>query len=235
MRYNAFIMPGKFIVIEGTDGSGKTEQTARLVRRLKKEGKKVATFDFPRYSNPSAYFVGQYLNGAYGPGEGIKPHAASMFYALDRFEAAKEVQSALKKGKVVVANRYIGSNLGHQGGKIRNRAKRRAFFKWDYWLEYGLLKIPKPDLNIILHVPAALAQELVGRKHTRKYLKRGTHDAHEKDIGHLRHAEKTYCEIAKTFPKDFWLVECVEKGKLLPIEEIHDKVWKIVNKELKIR
>ncbi len=224
---------GSLIVIEGTDGSGKTEQTARLVRRLKKAGKKVATFDFPRYSNPSAYFVGQYLNGAYGSSEEIKPHAASMFYALDRFEAANEIRKVLARGDIVVANRYVGSNLGHQGGKIGTRAKRRAFFTWDYWLEYDLLKIPKPSLNIILHMPAALAQKLVGKKHARTYLKRGTHDLHEKNIRHLRNAEKTYREIAELFPKDFRVVECVENQKLLSIEEIHERVWKLVSNLLK--
>ena len=40
---------GKFIVIDGTDGSGKATQARELVKRLRKKGRKVQTIDFPRY------------------------------------------------------------------------------------------------------------------------------------------------------------------------------------------
>ena len=76
-------MQGKFIVIEGTDGSGKTEQFKRLVPRLA-EQREVVTIDFPQYDSPSAYFVTEYLNGRYGTAEEVGSHKASLFYALDR-------------------------------------------------------------------------------------------------------------------------------------------------------
>ncbi len=50
---------GKFIVIEGIDGSGKGEQFKLLLARLKREGFKAATFDFPQYGKPSAFFRGK--------------------------------------------------------------------------------------------------------------------------------------------------------------------------------
>ena len=52
---------GTFIVIDGTDGSGKGTQTTRLVERLKAEGRDVVMFDFPRYGKSSAHFVEKYL------------------------------------------------------------------------------------------------------------------------------------------------------------------------------
>lgn len=227
-------MPGEFIVIEGTDGSGKTEQFKRLAERLEKSGAAIAKFDFPQYGKPSAYFAESYLNGKYGTAEAVGPERASLFYALDRYEASFALREALKQGKTVIANRYVGSNLAHQGGKIKSDAQRKKFFEWGYKLEYETLGIPKPDLSIVLHVPAPLAQELVGKKSERGYLKDKTHDLHEADLNHLKRAEEVYLEIVTLFPKDFRLVECVENGKLLSIEEIHERVWKIVSRELMV-
>src|SRR5580698_5506947 len=145
--YNS-AMAGKFIVIEGTDGSGKGEQTIRLVKRLKDSGMAVAPFDFPRYAEPSAWFVSRYLNGKFGTITEVGPKTASLFYALDRYAAAPDIRAALAAGTIAVSNRYVGSNLGHQGSKFDDPAERQEYFKWNYDLEYVINGIPKPDLNI---------------------------------------------------------------------------------------
>ena len=94
-----------------------------------------------------------------------------MFYALDRFDASeKKLKKWLTDGTAVIANRYVGSNMGHQGGKMSDGKKRKDFFKWLYDLEYGICGIPRPDLNIILHMPAEIAQELVDKKAAREYI-----------------------------------------------------------------
>ena len=111
-------LPGVLIVIEGSDGSGKGTQFNLLNERLKAAGYDVAVFDFPRYENESSYFVRQYLNGNFGPAAEISPFTASLFYALDRYEAAKEIRAELAAGKVVLCNRYVGSNMAHQGAKF---------------------------------------------------------------------------------------------------------------------
>ena len=215
-------------MIEGTDGSGKTIQFRRLIRKLKKNGFRVSAFDFLQYKKPSSYFVREYLNGRYGGWREVGPKRASLFYALDRFDAARRIQSELEAGHVVVANRYIGSNLAHQGSKMTNRKERRAFFKWVYELEYGMLGIPRPDRNLVLRVPAHVAQALVDKKGTREYIAGKKRDIHEEDIKHLKRAEEAYGEIVGSFPKDFMFVECMEKGKLLSPERVHERVWKIV-------
>ncbi len=234
-RYNDFIMPhGKFIVIEGTDGSGKTEQFNRLLLRLP-EGFAFKTLDFPQYDEPSSYFAREYLNGNYGPLEDdeIGPRRASLFYALDRFDASeKRSKKWLAEGMSVIANRYVGSSMGHQGGKIKNEKKRKDFFKWLYDLEYGICGIPRPDLNIILHMPAEIAQELVDKKSAREYIGGKKRDLHEGNLEHLKHAEMVYLEMAKLFPDDFTVVECAPGGKLLSIEDIHEKVWSVARKTL---
>jgi dTMP kinase len=225
---------GKFIVIEGTDGSGKGEQTSRLVKRIQDSGKTVAPFDFPRYSEPSSWFINQYLNGNFGTIDQVSPKTASLFYALDRYAAAPAIRAALAAQSVAVSNRYVGSNLGHQGSKYNDLDERRKYFEWNYNLEYHINGIPKPDLNIILHVPAEIAQKLVDKKVERQYIGGKKRDLHETDLDHLKKTEAVYKQLAEIFPEDFTVVECVEKGKLLSIEEVHEKVWAIARKELDI-
>lgn len=224
---------GVFIVLEGIDGSGKTVQFRHLLARLKKQKIDVRTLDFPRYGKPSSYFVEQYLKGNYGSWEEVGAYRASLFYALDRFAASSKIKQWLKQGKIVLSNRYVGSNLGHQGVKIKDKIGRERFFKWVNELEYKILSLPKPDINIFLHVPAEIAYSLVDNKGKREYLGCKKRDIHEQDISHIKQAEKVFCEVVKLFPKDFIKVECVEKEKLLSIQEVEQKIWRIVKRFLK--
>lgn len=228
---------GQFIVIEGTDGAGKATQARLLAAHLKRAGHAPVQFDFPQYFKSSSDFVKAYLQGRYGSIGEVSPKKASLLYAIDRFEAASEIKAALKNGRVVLANRYIGSNLGHQGAKIKNSQERLRYFVWDMDLEYGILEIPRPDLNIILHVPARIAQRLVDEKRgkERSYTKGKKRDLHEASLTHLKRAEQTYVEMVRFFPDEFTLIDCAPNGKLLPIKEIHNLVWKAVARRLKIK
>lgn len=229
---------GRFIVIDGTDGSGKGTQTKLLVDSLKDQGFDVEMADFPQYGQKSAGMVEEYLNGKYG--SQVDAYVASVMYALDRFDASFKIREWLDKGKIVVSNRYVTANAGHQGGKIDSKSERIKFFKWLDNLEYNIFKIPKPDLNLILHIPAATAQKLVDKKpkEARAYAKgkNKKRDIHEKDLNHLKRAEMVFLQIVKLFPNTE-LVECVEKGRLLSPEEVHHKILnhikKLVSKEKK--
>src|SRR3989344_3601468 len=118
---------GRLIVIEGTDGSGKKKPAALFVERLKREGYKTATLAFPQYGKKSAGLVEEYLNGKYGAPDDVNPYAASLFYALDRFDIAYEVKKLLDEGFILIVDRYVDSNAGHQGGKIKNPTEREKF------------------------------------------------------------------------------------------------------------
>ena len=118
--------PGTFIVIEGTDGSGKGTQFKLLAEHLRGLGHDVETFDFPQYDKPSSYFVREYLNGKYGPAGEVGPYTGSLFYALDRYEAAPAIREALQQGKIVLANRFTGSNMAHQGTSFARAEERRS-------------------------------------------------------------------------------------------------------------
>ncbi|MBT6691376.1 thymidylate kinase [Candidatus Parcubacteria bacterium] len=215
---------GKFIVIDGTDGSGKATQVGILEERLKKEGYDVAVIDFPRYGHPAAYFVEKYLNGEYGGVEEVGPKMGSTFYALDRFDAKPETKKFLEQGKIVLANRYVSASMGHQGSKISDLNKRKDFLDWLYELEYDILQIPKPEANIILHVTADISQKLVDKKGHRDYVGGEKRDLHEGNLEHLKAAEATYLQIAKDYP-DFDLIECVKDGEIMTREDIHELIW----------
>jgi len=222
---------GKFIVIDGTDGSGKATQTELLVKHLRKEGHHVKIFDFPQYGKKSAGLVEEYLNGKYGDAKSVGPYRASIFYACDRYDASFKIRKYLSEGKIVISNRYVTANMGHQGGKIQDAKERKKYFAWLSNLEYGIFEIPKPDLNIILHVDAAVAQKLVDNKAQRGYTKK-KRDLHEKDLKHLRDAEKVYLEIAKTM-KNFKLISCTEKKCIMGKDIISELVWNETKKIIK--
>lgn len=218
---------GVFIVIEGTDGSGKGTQFKLLMERLELAGYEVATFDFPRYDEPSSYFVKEYLNGKYGSADEVGPYTASLFYALDRYEAGPQIRQALKEGKVVLANRFTGSNMAHQGTKFRHADERRGYFIWLDNLEFEMLHIPRPNLNLVLRVPAEIAQTLVDKKEQRSYTDK-KRDIHEADLSHLQRAVDVYDDLCQLFPKDFLRIDCVRNEQLLPIETVSNLVWEKV-------
>lgn len=222
---------GLFLVIEGTDGSGKGTQFQLMVDKLQAEGYDVATFDFPRYDEPSSYFVRQYLNGKYGTSEEVGPYTGSLFYALDRYQAAPAIREALAAGKVVLANRFTGSNMGHQGTKFLHAEERRGYFIWLDNLEFQMLGIPRPDKSFVLRVPAETAQKLVDKKTARSYTDK-KRDLHEDDINHLKRAVEVYDDMCDLFPKDFQRIDCTRGGELLSIDTIHDMLWKTIEPSL---
>lgn len=215
--------PGKLIVLDGTDGSGKATQLEILKKRLEEEGFEVVTADFPQYNNKSAGPVEEYLSGKYGDAETVTPYQASIFYAVDRYDARSQLREWLAEGKIILANRYVSANMGHQGGKIKNALERKAFFNWLYDLEYNLFGLPRPDIALILHVEADISQRLA-KKRARTDWSGGSKDIHEKSLKHLQEAEQTYLEIAASFP-EFRLISCTKDGKIMTREEISLLVW----------
>ncbi len=214
---------GVFVVLEGSDGSGKATQLKLLAERLKAIGYDVVTFDFPRYHEPSSHFVRQYLEGAYGTASDVNPYTASLFYALDRYEASSQIKDSLSEGKIVLSNRYVGANMAHQGSKFTNEGEQRGFFIWEDGLEYNLLKIPRPTTTLFLRVPAKTSIELIKKRAERTGQKL---DEHERDEEHLRNTVATYDLLCRLFPRDFKPLDCTKNGRLLSVTEINELIWK---------
>ncbi|MFH0928482.1 MAG: thymidylate kinase [bacterium] len=218
-------MTGKLIVIDGTDGSGKATQTKLLIERMRREGLGSETVSFPQYGKNSAGLVEEYLAGKYGSAKEVGPKRASIFFAIDRYDASFQMKKWLEEGKHIVSDRYVSANMGHQGGKIADPEERKRFFEWADELEYGIFELPRPTLTLILHVAPEVSYKLLDAE------KSSTRDIHELDLDHLRQAEAAYLDMVKLFP-DFKLVECVENGAILPIESIQEKIWAEVNNYL---
>lgn len=221
---------GKFIVIDGTDGSGKTTQLNLLKDKLIAEGYSVAIADFPQYNTKSAGMVEEYLSGKYGQANEVSPYQASIFFAIDRFDASAQIKSWLNEGRIVLANRYTSANLGHQGSKISNPLERKIFFNWLYDLEYKIFNIPKPDLSIILKVEPEISYQLAQTR-KREDWKGKTTDIHENNLEHLRQAAQIYTEIVDNFP-NFKAIKCTQNQEILSPEAIHLSVWIIVKQLL---
>ena len=214
---------GIFIVIEGTDGSGKTVQTRKLVENLKNSGKDVETIEFPQYGQKSAGLVEEYLNGKFGTAEEVGPYRASIFFACDRYDASFKIKKWLEQGKIVIANRYTSANMGHQAGKIKDKEERDKFLEWLENLEFNVFKIPKPDTTMLLFMPPQIGQELVDKKGHRDYVNGNKRDIHEADINHLKDAAEAYKYCAEKFN---WLViDCAPNNELREIEDISKEVF----------
>lgn len=220
---------GKLIVIEGSDGAGKTTQLGLLKAYLDSQGHPVETVDFPRYYD-SFYgkMIANFLRGEYGPLETVNPYLISVVYAADRGSAAPEMHKWLSEGKAILSNRYATSNLAHQSGRIAP-LKRKAFIEWDLELEYEVNKIPKEDIVIFLHVPVEISLELMKNKDRQKrdYTK-NKKDMVEKDVNYLKKSEEAYLTLVKKFPH--WVkIECVDSdGNLRTREDIHEEIKKVL-------
>jgi len=225
---------GKFIVIEGTDGSGKATQTKLLVENLKKEGVRVKTIDFPRYyDNFFGEFIGECLRGDHGDFVNMDPKIASVLYAADRMESSRKIKKWLEDDFLVIADRYASSNQIHQGGKIKDEEKRKKFLLWLDKMEYDVFNIAKPDTIIFLSVDADVSSKLVKKESnqkTKKYLQ-GKKDQSEYDQNYLDNSIESAKFLIKNF-KNWKKIECMKNKKLLSIESIQEKVLKVVSKEI---
>ena len=193
---------GRFFGIEGGDGSGKGTQVALLSKKLQEESRDVYSLTFPRYGKLSAKVVELYLNGAYGKADEVAPELASAPYALDRVAAKYELEEWLQTHTdgIAITDRYTLSNAAHQGTKIEDFTERQDFYRYTLDLEFGELRIPEPEKNVILLVPPDVAQTNVDNKAARSYTT-AKRDIHEKSREHLRLANRNYREIANLFPE----------------------------------
>ncbi|MDB5162283.1 MAG: Thymidylate kinase [Candidatus Saccharibacteria bacterium] len=221
---------GIFIAIEGGDGSGKATQTKILAEYAKKELKKnVFTIAFPQHGEFSSYYADQYLNGAYGGVNDVHADLASLPYAIDRFAASPKIRKVLDDPNgLVIADRYVASNLAHQGSKLSDRKERHEYYDRMMQTEFEVLGIPKPDLNIILLVPSAISQENIDKKEARGYtaMKR---DIHEQDANHLDRTKANYEELTEIYPEWFRAIDCMnDEGTMRSIEAIQNDIRRLL-------
>ena len=223
---------GYLVAIEGGDGSGKATQAKLLQEYLASEGVDVHAVSFPRYGSFSALYVERYLNNEYGKATEIPADLASLPYAIDRYAVAPEIIAHIKQPTgVVILDRSTTSNMAHQGTKFVHEAERHRYYEETRKLEYELLGIPRPDISIVLLVPAEVSQQNVDKKSTRAYtnMKR---DAHEADKNHLLRARANYEELCTLYPEEYISIGCMEEDGITQrsIESIHAEIRAIVQR-----
>ncbi len=230
--------PGKLIVIEGNDGSGKTTQLQLLKAYLEQQNTTVRTLDFPRYYD-SLYgkFIAQYLRGEFGQLKDVNPYLISFPYALDRASAGEEMRAWLSYGDTVLLNRYTTSNLAHQSARFTSAKKAQEYIKWDLELEYMENNLPLEDVVIFLHVPYKTSLRLMENREreNRAYTNGKRKDMVESNVEYLKRSEKAYTTLASRF--SHWVtISCVEKnGELKSREAIHEEIKKVLVQQDMIR
>ena len=212
---------GKLIVIEGTDGSGKSTQFSLLTQRLSREGWDFRKIVFPQYSEPSSALIRMYLGGEFGSHpEDVNAYAASAFFAVDRYASYKKVWGEYYQGGgLIVSDRYTTSNAVHQASK-EPADKQADYLKWLYEFEYDKLGLPCPDLVIYLDVPTEYTEKLLRHREQDTNTKA---DIHEQDMSYLATCRKTGRTAAEYY--GWRVIHCVKDGAMRSIEDIHEEIY----------
>ena len=226
---------GKFIVLEGGDGSGKATQTRLLLERLLAEGYRAKSIYFPQYEkNFYGRIIRAYLDGQFGTPTEIDPKLAGILYCLDRFESSEKIKQWIREENIVISDRYHTANIIHQGAKIPLKADGRLdavkildlvkFFKA---FEFVVLRNPAPNMVIYLHVYPEVAQKLMETQGRVK-------DGHEADVEYAKMVERVALWAGENL--GWQAVECCpNRDSILTIEQIQEKIWEkaqtIISKE----
>ena len=215
---------GKLIVIEGTDGSGKSTQFRLLTERLEQEGHKFQKLVFPQYAEPSSALIRMYLGGEFGSSPSdVNAYAASAFYAVDRYASYKKVWGDwYENGGLIVSDRYTTSNAVHQASK-EPAETQQAFLKWLYDFEYDKLGLPRPDLTLYLDVPTDFTEQMMRRREQDTNTQA---DIHEQDMQYLATCRRTGKAAAEYY--GWTVIQCVQDGKMRSIVDIHQEICRHV-------
>lgn len=222
-------MQGKLIVIEGTDCSGKETQSTLLISKLREKGIQVEKFSFPNYDSATGKIIsGPYLGAGtdsffIGGPVNVDPKVAALYYAADRKYNIHKITWLLEHGIHVILDRYVYSNMAHQGCKIIEEQERNDMYEWLEKLEFDLLELPRPDIALFLHMPTNKVEKLLSNREVL--------DGNEKDTEYLHKAEQAYMELADRYK--FIEIKCTSGDDIRTIEEINEEVLNVVLDKIK--
>lgn len=222
---------GKLIVIEGTDCSGKETQSNLLLNNLNQNGHPTKKYAFPNYNTATGKIIaGPYLGkeGYSTPvftegASNVDPYCASLLFAMDRKYNINTILDELNNGVNVLLDRYILSNMAHQASKLPLEKQEHMFYFIEK-LEYELLELPKPDLQIFLHMPTWAGNKL---KENRPELP----DQHEVNTTYLQKSEQTYLKLAQKYNCN--IIECASETEIKTISQINVELSQLVLNWLK--
>lgn len=225
------MLNGKFIVLDGNDGSGKQTQAKLLAEALTQQEQIVHPFDFPRYdTNQMGKLLRECLDGKRGDFVHMDARIVSVLYAVDRFESSGQIREWLDAGEIVICDRYTTANMIHQGGKIADIAKRAEFIDWLERLEFCVLQLPRPDITLYLDVPVEISLENLKQ---RNRLNSSNPDTVEQSLQYLEQSRQSAQLLAQQM--DNWhTVQCCDKsGQQRTREAIHAEIFRLVQNFVK--
>ncbi len=207
----------RFVVIEGLDGSGKSTQLKLLREYLEKEGVSYKYLHFPRLEE-GVYgeLIARFLRGEMGPNDQVDPYLVALIFAGDRAEASSMIRKWMEEGYFVIVDRYVYSNIAFQCAKLSGAEERILLRDWILDFEFAHNELPKPDLNLFLHVPIEFTRQQLEKARAgedRSYLK-GERDIHEEDLGFQEKVMKEYIALQQ-YVDDLKLIDCTDgMGKM---------------------
>ena len=217
-------MAGKFIVIEGLDGSGKATQTEILRKYFEQNGETVKKLTFPDYDNPSSALVKMYLGGEFGDNpDDVNAYAAAAFYTVDRIASyLKFWKRDYEDGTVILADRYATSNIIYQMSKLPE-SDWNSYIDFQQDFEYSKIKVPEPDLVIYLDVEPEVSQKLLSSRYSGDESKK---DLHEKNLNFLLNCRRSALYAAERLG---WVkISCTKDGEMRSIDDISADILKVI-------
>ncbi len=216
-----------FIVLEGLDGAGKSTQIKMLRDMIAARGIETEYVHFPRFDAPIyGELIARFLRGELGSLEQVNPYIVALLYAGDRADMAAQIRRWIADGKVVIADRYVYSNIGYQCAKIADTEARKQLKEWILHLEYEYNRIPRPDISLFLDVPFAFTVKKltdVREGDDRDYLKGGA-DIHEASLSLQESVRRVYLDAARE-DEQLTVVDCSDsEGKMASPEQIFRKI-----------
>ena len=220
-----------FIVLEGLDGAGKSTQIKMLRDMIASRGIATEYVHFPRFDAPIyGDLIARFLRGELGSLEQVNPYIVALLYAGDRADMAAQIRSWIASGKVVIADRYVYSNIGYQCAKIADAAARKQLKEWILNLEYDYNRIPRPDVSLFLDVPFDFTvQKLTAAREgdDRNYLKGGA-DIHEASLSLQESVRRVYLDAAQS-DDNLRVVDCGDSdGKMASPDQIFERIKECV-------
>jgi dTMP kinase len=183
------------IAIEGVDGAGKRTLTEGLRQAFEAAGRSVATLAFPRYGQSVAADVAaEALHGQHG-NLASSVYAMAMLFALDRAGGADQIRDLCRDHDVVILDRYVASNAAYSAARLHQQADGEVV-GWVHDIEYRRLHLPAPDWQVLLGVPAEIADQRA-RHRARRDASR-ERDAYERDAGLQQRTGAVYAGLAAT-------------------------------------
>lgn len=221
---------GLFITIEGLDGCGKSTQTELLKNKFEALGRKVKFVHFPIYEKEMlGDLISEFLRGELGNINQVNPKLISLVFAENRRLFSATLQQWINEGYVVIADRYVYSNIACQCAKLSDSKEINDLKNWIENLEYNINKIPKPDISIYLKVPIDFVKNnIIERaiKNDREYLN-GKDDIHESDFSFQMKVSRRYNSLC--FSDDLFGVDCFDvEHEMLSVDEIHEKIYNYI-------